>query len=182
MITIETRQLANIATWMVPVKSTDLPTVLKGVFFMDGNPLPDHCITMYNLEWDKENLVLFLPVFAPLQWTFHKSIPGWLLLIGAQISRFSYKIQFEDKTLQRAQVTPLSFGITIPKWLVNATMYQDTNSNNGDTWQRKNLWFGGTVRIGEYTLRRVVDENGCYTNAFQDMLTKVKSECLVILP
>ncbi|OKH55825.1 hypothetical protein NIES2101_03285 [Calothrix sp. HK-06] len=180
MTTIETRKLTDIATWMVPVKPTDLPPVLKGVFFMDGNPLPDHCITMHNLEWDEKNLVLFLPVSAPLQWTFHQSIPGWILLIGAQISRFTYKIKFEDNTLQRAQITPLWFDIPIPKWLIDATMYQDANSN-GDTWQRKNLWLGGTVRVGEYTLRRVVDEQGSYTKAFQDMLTKVQSECLVIV-
>ncbi len=177
---IENKQLDNIATWMIPIAQTKLPAVLKGVYFMDGNPLPDDCITMYNLEWDTQNNSLVLPVFAPVQWTFHNSILGWLLLISAKLAQFAYKIEFEDATLQQAQITPLAFGISVPRWIIDATMCRDENSDNGDIWKRKNVWFGGVPRIGEYTLRRIVDENSQYTPAFKDMLTKVQNECLVI--
>jgi hypothetical protein len=178
---IEKKQLDNIATWMIPITETNLPSPLKGVFFMDGNPLPDDCITMYNLEWDKQNLSLVLPVFAPVQWTFHNSILGWLLLIGAQLARFTYKIQFEDETLQRSQIIAFTFGLQIPKWILDFTMIQDENSKNGDLWQRKNVFFGVIPGIGDYILRKVVDEEGKYTPAFKDMLTKVKNDCLVIV-
>ncbi|MEM7066710.1 MAG: hypothetical protein AAF572_26535 [Cyanobacteria bacterium P01_B01_bin.77] len=47
------QKFENIATWMTSTQPTNLPRVLKGVFFMDGNPLPDDCITMYNQEWDE---------------------------------------------------------------------------------------------------------------------------------
>lgn len=177
---IEKKQLDNIATWMTSIKETDLPTILKGVFFMDGNPLPDDCITFYNLEWDTQNQSLVIPVFAPVQWTFHSSILGWVLLRAAELSQFTYKIQFEDETLQRSQIIPFTFGLPIPRWIVDPTMCQDENSKNGDTWKRKNVWFGGIPRIGEYTFRKVVDEEGRYTPAFNDMLTKVQNECLVI--
>ncbi|WP_375477609.1 hypothetical protein [uncultured Nostoc sp.] len=177
---IEKKQLNNIATWMIPVKEINLPSVLKGVFFMDGNPLPDTCITMYNLEWDIQNITLLLPVFAPLQWTFHNSIAGWILLRLVQWFQVSYKIQFEDETLQEAQITPILLGIPVSKSIVSFTMSQDKNSLNGDIWHRKNVWFGGLSRAGEYTLRRVVDKDGCYTPAFNDMLTRVQNECLVI--
>lgn len=177
---IEKKQLDNIATWMKPVKETDLPSILKGVFFMDGNPLPDDCITMYNLEWDAQNNTVSLPVFGQIQWTFHNSIQGWLLLILSWLSQFTYKIQFEDETLKKSQIIPLSFGVPIPKWIINPTMCQDENSPNGDTWQRKNIWFGGITGFADYTLRRIVDENGNYTPAFDDMLAKVENECLVI--
>jgi hypothetical protein len=176
---IETRRLDAIATWMKAFKETDLPVILKGVFFMDGNPLPDHCITMYNLDWDSENLTLLLPVSAPIQWTFHRTVPGWFLLRAAQLARFTYKIAFADSSLQQAQIIPLILGIPVPSWIVDATMSREENSN-GDTWARKNFWFGGILRIGEYTLRRVVDAVGSYTPAFTDMLTKVDDECLVI--
>ncbi len=179
-IKIEKKQLDNIATWMKSVKETNLPSILKGVFFMDGNPLPDDCITMYNLEWDAENNSLLLPVFGELQWTFHNSILGWLLLILAWLSRFSYKIEFEDETLKKSQITPFALGIPLPKWIINATMFQEENSDNGDIWQRKNIWFGVIPGIGDYTLRRIVDENGNYTPAFNDMLTKVDNDCLVV--
>ena len=178
--TIEKRLLNDISTWMRPIQETNLPTILKGVFFMDGNPLPDTCITMYNLEWDSQNLSLFLPVYGPLQWTFHDSIFGWLLLLAAQISQFTYKIQFEDATLKSADIIPFSFGLPIPKWIAAFSMYQTENSSNGNTWKRKNVWLGGVSRIGEYTLRRVVDADGNYTAAFQDMLNKAPNQCLVV--
>lgn len=177
---IEKKQLDDIATWMVSIEQTDLPDVLKGVFFMDGNPLPDYCITFYNLKWDHQTQSLVLPVYGPVQWSFHSSLAGWLLLRGAQITRFTYIVQFDDETLQRAQITPVAFGIPVPKWIVNAMMWRDETNPNGDIWHRKNRWFGGYLRIGEYVLRRVVDGNSQYTPAFEDMLTKVRSECLVV--
>ncbi|MEC4885456.1 MAG: hypothetical protein SAL70_29685 [Scytonema sp. PMC 1070.18] len=177
---IETRQLDDIATWMLPIQETGLPSILKGVFFMDGNPLPDTCITMYNLNWDAEKFTLFLPVYAPLQWTFHNSIQGWLLLRSAQIARFTYKIQFDDATLQRAQIIPLVLGLSIPKWIVSLTMIQTDDSSNGDTWLRRNVWLGGIPYIGEYILRRVVNADGSHTPAFKEMLNKAPKECLVV--
>jgi hypothetical protein len=176
---IEKKQLDNIATWMTSIKETNLPSVLKGVFFMDGNPLPDDCITFYNLEWDSQKQTLFLPVFAPLQWTFHNTIFGWLLLRASQLTRFTYKIEFADESLQHGQVIPFGLGIRVPKWIVDATIHREENSK-GDIWQRKNLWFGGILRVGEYTLRRIVDEDGNYTPAFKEMLAKVENECLVV--
>ncbi len=176
---IEARQLDNIATWMTSVQKTDLPSILSGIFFMDGNPPPDTCLTMYNLEWDSENLTLFLPVYAPVQWTFHNSIPGWLLLRTVQIAQLTYKIQF-DTTLQSAQITPFIFGFPIPKWIGNLSMYQIEDSRNGDTWKRENLWLGGISSVGGYTLRRIVNADGSYTPAFKDMLNKAPNECLVV--
>jgi hypothetical protein len=177
---IAKKQLDNIETWMIPNKQTNLPTVLKGIFHMDGNPLPDECITFYNLEWDVQTRSLVIPVFAPVQWTFHNSIRGWLLLFFVQVAQVTYKIQFDD-TLQQAQITPFGFGLPIPKWIVSLTLSQDKGSSNGDTWQRKNFWFGGISRAGEYTLRRVVDENGRHTPAFNNMLATSPNECLVII-
>ncbi|MEA5564105.1 hypothetical protein [Anabaena sp. UHCC 0399] len=178
-ISIEKRQFNNIATWMISTQKTNLPSVLKGVFFMDGNPAPDDCITMYNVEWDEQNNTLLLPVYAPLQWTFHNSIGGWILLRLIQLTRLTYKIQFTDATLQQAQITPIGLGIEIPRWLLNGTMHQNENSQ-GDTWERQNIWLGIIPKFADYTLRRIVDEEGCYTPAFEDMLTRVQKECLVI--
>ncbi|MBW4644916.1 MAG: hypothetical protein KME23_18315 [Goleter apudmare HA4340-LM2] len=178
---IEKKQLDNIATWMTSTRETKLPSVLQGVFFMDGNPLPDDCITFYNLEWDAQTLTLLLPVFGRLQWTFHNSILGLLLLRGAQLVQFTYKIQFEDATLQRSQIIPLALGIPIPRFLIDATMCQEKDSKDGDTWKRKNIWLGGIPWVGEYTLRRIVDADGNYTPAFNDMLAKVQNDCLVIV-
>ena len=180
-IEIVPQQLDDIATWLNPTPSATLPSILKGIFFMDGNILPDDCLTMQNLEWDEETLSLTIFVGAPSQWTFHRTLFGKLLLYGARLVRFRYKIQFEDSILQKAQVIPIFFGmIYIPLWLVNATMIRDEGDRTGDTWQRKNIWLGGIPYIGEYILRRIVDEQGRYTSAFRGMLKKVDSDCLIV--
>lgn len=177
---IAVKQLDTIADWMTVVRPTDLPAILQGIFFMDGNPLPDDCITFYNLPWDAETRSIVIPVAAPLQWTFHNSLLGWLLLQGARISQFTYRVQFKDDSLEWAQITPYTFGIRVPRWIVDTTMFRDPGSN-GDLWYRKNVWFGGVPRVGEYILRRVVDAEGRYTPAHQAMLEKVNPECLVIV-
>lgn len=176
------KKLNDIATWMGPLEPTLLPEVLRGIFFMDGNPLPDHCLTMHRLEWNEKTLSLIIPVAAPLQWTFHHTLWGRALLLGAYISRFRYKVQFEDESLQQAQVIPISFGIPVPKWMVNATMLRDDQAPKGEVWLRKNIWFGGLPRVGEYVMRRVVDEKGEYTPAFDEMLKKVDPDCWVVAP
>ena len=182
-VPIETRKIADIATWMnasedIPAKN--FPEVLQGIFFMDGNPLPDDCLTLQNRHWDDKNLQLTVPVAAPHQWTFHRSIFGWLLLVGAWLPRFRYTIEFEDSGLIQAQITPYFFGIPIPKWIVNPTMCQDAESSGGDTWQRKNLWLGGIPYIGEYVMRRVVTAKGTQTPAFEKMLSRIGSECFIV--
>lgn len=177
---VVTQKFEDIATWMTSTQPTALPSVLQGVFFMDGNPLPDDCITLYNQAWDEKTNCLTLPVTGPTQWTFHNTILGWILLWAAKLSGFRYKIQFEDDSLQMAQVTPITFGIPVPRWIIDATMCQDDSAKQGELWQRKNVWFGGLPRVGEYVLRRIVDEKGEYTPAFEDMLKKVDPTCLVI--
>ncbi len=179
-LVIENKQLDNIATWMTAVKQTNLPSILKGIFFMDGNVLPDTCITMYNVEWDDTTHTLYLPVFGPVQWTFHNSFSGWLLLRLAALAKFTYKIQFNDETLQVGQITPFALGIEIPKWVFDATMIQQESPQKGDIWLRKTTLLNGIAGNGDYTLRKVVDENGSYTPAFSVMLTKAPHECLVI--
>lgn len=166
------RKLDDIATWMKADKPTDLPEVLQGVFFMDGNPLPDDCITMYDSPWDAQNLILSLQVFGTRKWTFHPNVSGLVILTLVRLSKLVYEICFDDASLQSAKITPIVFGVRIPAWLVNFTMEQ-TDAKNGDTWLRRSLWFGSMSLGGDYTLRKVVDKQGNYTPAFKDMLSKV---------
>jgi len=47
---IEKKQLKDIANWMKVENLAELPEVLQGIFFMDGNVLPDDCLTMYSSD------------------------------------------------------------------------------------------------------------------------------------
>ena len=81
---IEERRCDRIQTWISTGQGTNLPNVLKGIYFMDGNKLPDNCFTM-DAQWDSDSLTLFMLVFDPLQWTFHPSISGRILLWLVQL-------------------------------------------------------------------------------------------------
>lgn len=177
---IKKKQLKDIVTWMKVKHPTELPEVLQGIFFMDGNGLPDDCLTMYGSEWNADTLTLLLPVFAPVRWTFHSSTAGRILLHLVRFSRLTYSIRFSNETLQRAHITPILFRWYVPQWIVDFLMDRDESNPNGDIWHRKNSWFRRPPN-GGYTLRRIVDKDGKDTPAFQDMLSKVDNDCLIIV-
>ena len=86
---IEEKQLKDIANWMKVEHPAELPEVLQGIFFMDGNVLPDDCLTMYSSDWNAEQLTLLLRVFDHVIWTFYSSIAGRMLLYLVKFSRFT---------------------------------------------------------------------------------------------
>ena len=63
---IEEKQLKDIANWIKVEHPAELPEVLQGIFFMDGNVLPDDCLTMYSSGWNAEQRTLLLHVFDPV--------------------------------------------------------------------------------------------------------------------
>jgi len=176
---IEEKQLKDIANWMKVEHPAELPEVLQGIFFMDGNVLPDDCLTMYSSDWNAEQLTLLLRVFDPVIWTFHSSMAGRMLLYLVKFSRCTYLFRFSDATLQHGHITPIVFGWSVPPWLLDFLIDRDPNTPNGDIWYRRNSFFGRLADSG-YTFRRIVDKDGNYTSAFPDMLSKVDSECLII--
>jgi len=42
------------ANWMKVEHPAELPEVLQGIFFMDGNVLPDDCLTVYSSDWNAD--------------------------------------------------------------------------------------------------------------------------------
>ncbi len=176
---IQKKQLKDIATWMKAEHPTEFPEILQGIFFMDGNILPDNCITMSSSKWNPDNLTLLLPVFAPKIWTFHATLSGKVLLYFVKFSQVTYLFQFTEQTLHHAHITPILFGWSIPKWIVDFLIDIDENNPNGDIWYRTNSFFGSPPGNG-YTLRRIADKNGNYKPAFENMLSKVDNDCLII--
>ena len=177
--TIEERPFKDIYTWMPTGQKTNLPDILKGIFFMDGNDLPDDCLTL-NSTWDAETLTLKIPVFAPEQWTFHPSEEGRRLLRFVEIFDVVYKIKFQDNTLRHAIVVPTLLGLSLPRWITEFTMTQTQDSVNGETWNRRNTIFFGLIPAGGYILRKVVDSKGQKTETFDKMLAQVQATCLVV--
>jgi len=146
---------------------------------MDGNVLPDDCLTMYSSDWNADQLTLLLRVFDPVIWTFHSSMAEPMLVYLVKFPRLTYLFRFSDPTLQHGHITPIVFGWSVPQWLVDFLMDRDPSDPNGDIWYRRNSFFGRLADSG-YTFGRIVDKDSNYTSAFPDMWSKVDSDCLII--
>ena len=179
MTYIEEQRFDRIQTWMPTGQGTNLPDVLKGIYFMDGNKLPDDCFTM-NARWDSDSLTLFIRVFDPLQWTFHPSNSGRILLKLIQLVRLVYEIRFYDNTFRRADAIPTVLGIRLPLWIVAFEMNQTEDSIDGSTWNRRNVGLFRTIPLGGYILRKIVDRDGQKLPSFDRMLNEVRETCIVV--
>lgn len=176
----EERQFKNIGNWMPTGRGTNLPEVLQGIFFMDGNPFPEDCMT-FNSTWDAENRTLKFKVFGLQQWTFHATVVGRIWLSLVRILGAGVEVRFQDDNLRHAVVRPTMYGLfSMPRFLMEWTMTQTQDSVNGETWDRRNTIFFGMFPAGGYVLRKIVDHKGQKKVAFNQMLTQVQETCLVI--
>lgn len=177
---VEENKFKTINQWMPTGQGTELPEILQGIYFMDGNVLPDDCVTL-SADWNATTLTLQLPVFGPRQWTFHPSLAGRGLLMLVKLSKFVYEIQFKDETLRQAVVIPSIRGFRIPRWLLEFTMTQTEESIKGEVWDRRNTIFFRLIPVGGYTLRKIVTGKGRKTPAFAKMLSQVTETCIVVV-
>ena len=99
---------------------------------MDGNVLPDDCLTLYSSGWNADQLRLLLRVFDPVIWTFHSSMAGRMLVYLVKFSRFTYLCRFSDANLQHRHFTPIVFGWCVPQWLVDFLIDRDPITPNRD--------------------------------------------------
>ena len=154
---VEQRKLEDIGTWMLAGKRPEVPEVLRGVFFMDGNPLPEDCGTFQGLDWNAETRTVAVPMFGHLQWTYEDSSRGRRLLFGAKFFRNTLEFRFEDDSLREARITPIFFGFfRMPWWLTEYTLTRVEDDTNGDTWYRRNSRLFRSRPFGGYTLRRIL--------------------------
>jgi hypothetical protein len=54
-------------------KNSDFPDALKGVWWMDGNPMPDSLVSFANADWDPIAKEVTIKVFGSNNWSFHAS-------------------------------------------------------------------------------------------------------------
>lgn len=153
--------------------STGLPSPMHGVFFMDGNPLPDDCFTFHRLRFDHQRWTLALPVHGHLQWTFHPTWKGRALALLVSLTRMQYIFQFSDETLTHAVITPVFFGVRVPTWLIEFTLDRTPGNTDSSSWERRNRALFGRFSFGGYTARRVIEGDGRATEAFEPMLASV---------
>lgn len=164
---------------------TGTPANLRGLWWMDGNPLADKIISFARAKiTDVKNRSgkitghqMILPVYDEGMWSWDDSAKGRDLYGLVFEFRLTYKGQFDvDYTF--GQVTPIinplhgRIGVAIPpSKLVDFTMTKLKDKPN--EWSRDSILNG---KAYQYRLRRIVDENGKHTDDWDDFIKKVVEE------
>ena len=178
---IETKKLKDIATWMKAEHPPEFPEALQGIFFMDGNILPDYCLTMSNSEWNADQRTLLLRIYETscLGHFIHQWRDG-CYFYAVKFSRFSYLFRFSDATLQHGHITPIAFGLSVPPWIMDFLIDRDPNTPNGDIWDRRKLVFSAELLKKAIHSAELSTKMGTPQQHFLIFLSKVGSDCLII--
>ena len=157
------------------------PANLQGLWWMNGNPLPDEVVSFAGIAWKEiaENGVIvgysgLVPVYDQGIWSWHDSISGRTLYNLVLKNKLTYEVVFNaDFTF--AQVTPkikpVAFlpTITIPEsMLVDFEMRQV----DSDEFARDSVLLG---QPSTYRFRRIVDGEGNRLPAWKDFLKAVET-------
>ncbi len=128
------------------------PEELQGVWWMDGNPLPDELVTFANASWDGLSKTLSLPIHEPGNWTWYASKlagsdnpdgrgnplnrrgAGLTLHSLTATSNTTYEIKWDPKMGKDFEtgVVPKLFGLSIPKSAANFTIKLENEEALGD--------------------------------------------------
>ena len=166
------KKVSECTEWMV--KNDSLPDELKGIFFMDGNPLPDDLVTLEGGEWNAEKKILTIKFYGKNPcWTFHNTCMGRFSKYLLSCMYFNYKIYFSDD-LTTGQIYPCFGRIMIPRIISSFNMQKDLINDN--VWARNNL-FLGCIPTGNYILRRIYDKDRQLIDKFPE---EIPEDCVTI--
>jgi len=171
----------DIETRLVPGSDlTGTPKELQGLWWLDGNPLPDEVMSMAGAQWSavEENgevvgYEAILPVFDEGVWAWHDSLQGRLLYTFVRKSRLRYIASF-NRDFSFGQITPVLDPISFlpgfevpPSLLVDFTM---TLVADGE-YSRDSIVLGAKH---SYRFRRIVDGDGKRLPAFAEFVDRVR--------
>ena len=157
---LEAKSCNTVDEWMDTGVGSNIPLDLRGIFFMDGNPMPEDVVTMSGegTTWNPDTLTLEVQVLDSLRWTFRARTPlGRIYLAGLRLLDIRLFLEFKDETLREGIMKSELRGIPFPQFLIAYPFTQ--TGENGETWHRPSVFFGGLFSI-DYTLRKIVDPYG----------------------
>ena len=159
---------------------TNTPKNLQGLWWMDGNPLPDEVVSFASaqieaIEEDGEIVgwEAYIPVYDEGIWTWHDSLAGRALYRAVEKNNLVYRGIFNaDWTF--GQVTPnvrlfsVLPNLNIPQSrLLDFSMTQVTENE----WRRDSVLFGGE---SSYRFRQIVDGEGNRLPAYDEYVQSIK--------
>eukprot|EP01084_Bolivina_argentea_P125219 221878_1 len=177
---LKIRSNKNTPNWIIQ-NNTSIPSQYRGIFYMDGNPLPDEIFTFEAGQWFEQDKLLILPV-NDNNWTYHNNCKG-KCVIFTLVWHAKYYVHFNDD-LTYAYIVPtgLKFlGCGEHIRLCKCCVFPTLKRIKDNEYARVNKCCCGCFETGNYTLKRVIDENGKQLDGFE-LLNKIENdECITVI-
>lgn len=150
---------------VMPIADSEGPEVMRGLWWMDGNPLPDEVISFHSARWDPSTRCIHVAV-GENTWTWHRNAFGRALFRGVRAADLHYELRF-DESLSFVEITPrLRGGMRISSRLITLTARRVGEG----LWLRHSGLAGRVMHT--YALRRIVRADGTREPAFQDYISR----------
>ncbi len=140
-----------------------IPDILQGIWWMDGNPLPDELLSFGLTTWDVANRKTTIDVYGEHIWTWHGNLRGRALYEFVRRVKLVYEIELNEAQ-DFVLITPIihlgKLPIRIPPEVVKFTARLVGDGH----FVRESYLYG--KKFHEYDLRRVVRSDGTREEAF----------------
>ncbi|WP_437321563.1 hypothetical protein [Sorangium sp. So ce385] len=148
---------------LVAGPSSGIPEALQGLFWMDGNPLPDEVVSLGGSVWDAETSTTRIHVYGERVWSWHADLRGRGLYALVRAARLVYELRLDAERTFGEIVPFVSLAgrrVRVPEQLARLTMRRVSDGH----WLRESWFFGVFHHV--YDLRRIVCGDGSRTDAF----------------
>ncbi|TPX56747.1 hypothetical protein CcCBS67573_g09318 [Chytriomyces confervae] len=185
LVEFKTDQVEN---HIIPANSSNVdarvPSIWHGVFYTDGNPLPDETCSIANGTWHEAENAYYIPVYGPGVWGFDDNLAGRALYHAAKMVQLNYKIQFDAQTGIASFHGIVGLGTDhhhttteLPSWFGDFTAIPTENPN---IFIRRTLLAG---RETVYRLVRIVNGDGSRTPEYESIyLNRLNNDVVPDLP
>lgn len=154
-----------------PRRAKDLPSKLRGVFWMATNAAPELLICAMGGTFDPAARTLVTHLGRAYNWTYSSGWKGWLEYVAVTFLSLGTTIVWEwDETYEFANMPLCIFGC-----LRSPNLFTIRQADAaGDTWDRVTYKLDGETVLDIYTVRKVIDAEGNRLPAFDDMEASVR--------
>jgi hypothetical protein len=146
-------------------EASGIPAVLQGLWWMDGNPLPDQVISLGASRWDPETCTTRIHVYGERIWSWDGNVLGRSLYAFVRAVSLVYELRFNQDLTSGTILPIVRLGgkqVRIPGALTKFTM----RFVHEGLWLRESWFFG--VFYHRYDLRRIVRSDGSRMDAFAE--------------
>ncbi|MES2745190.1 MAG: hypothetical protein EOP04_07015 [Proteobacteria bacterium] len=159
---------------------TQTPESIQGLWWLNGNPLPDEVLSFANMKWtpiktdgETSGWESEIPVYDQGIWTWHDSFAGRLLYSLAYKTKLNYHIVF-NSDFTHGKITPIVKAVSfLPAVELPPSMLIDFELNYVD----ENEYSRDSVLLGRphtYRFRRIVDGQGNRLPAYDEFVEKAE--------